>query len=268
MKKLLTAALSILLILTSCAAPAFAETALDRENLALEGDVEADNSFENNEWFSAAFLTDGVHVGLDEDPHAGWSIDPFSVIPQNELINITVDLGKKYMLDTVVLRPCIYDNGLGMPRCFEVQISEDNTTWTSVAKVEALVVTEAVDQIYTFDPAPGRYVRIAITEHSDKVDNTGCYLSQISEIEVYGEKIPATPTPTAEPTAEPTEAPTAEPTAEPTAVPTEEPAQNNGNTGEDVKGNGGKTAAIIIGAVAAAAVIAAVVTVLVKKRKK
>ncbi|MBO4327558.1 MAG: discoidin domain-containing protein [Clostridia bacterium] len=271
MKKIAAAALTIILALSIGAAiPAGAETAIDRENLALETDVEADNSFENNQWFSAAFLTDGVHVPLDEDPHAGWSIDPFSVIPRDEPVNITIDLWRTYILDTIVIRPCLYNNGEKMPSTYEVQISEDGSTWTTVAQVEGLVLTEAEDQIYTFDPAPGRYVRIAITEHSDKVDGTGSYLSEFSEIEVYGEKIPATEAPTEEPTEEPTQEPTAEPTQEPTTPPTSEPVvQPTEKTADnDSSKNGGKTAAIIIGAVLGAAAIAAVALIIAKNSKK
>ena len=234
----------------------------ERENLAYEADVEADNSFEGNQYFSTAYLTDGVHVPLEEDPHAGWSVDPFSVIARDEPVNVTVDLGKKYMLDTVVIRPCLYNNGEKMPSCYEVQLSEDYNNWTTVARVEGLALTAADDQIYTFEPVRGEYVRVAITEHSDKVDNTGSALSEFSEIEVYGEELPATPTPepTATPSPAPTEAPTEEPTEEPTAVPA--------GTGEDDRSGKLPLAAIIAIIAISVCAVAAAVVVLVKAAKK
>ena len=121
-----TIILTIVLTLAAAVFTASAEQALpERENLALEAEVEADNSFEGNQYFSTAFITDGVHVPLEEDPHAGWSVDPFSVIPRDEPVTVTVDLGLKYMIDTIVIRPCLYNNGEKMPSSYEVQISDD-----------------------------------------------------------------------------------------------------------------------------------------------
>ena len=262
MKKTLFAALILITAMVSGIITAGAETALPRENLALDADVEADNSFENNQYFSTVYLTDGVHVPLDEDLHAGWSIDPFSVIPRDEPVNVTVDLGRSYMLDTVVIRPCLYNNGEKMPSCFEVQISDDYKTWTAVAKVEDLVLEAADDQIYTFEPVRARFVRIAITKHSDKVDPTGSYLSEFSELEVYGEALPATEKPTEAPTPEPTEAPeeTPVPTAVPAATETEDAREDND------KSDSGK--GIIIAIIAVCAVAAAIACVFVFTRRK
>ena len=162
MKKLIFAVIAIAVMISAACAVSFAEEdpaavpSLEvRENLALECEVTATNSFENNQYFSTVYLTDGVHVPLEVDQHAGWSIDPF------------------YLLDTVVIKPCLYNNGEKMPSSFTIDISEDGSNYTTVKEVTGLALTAADDQIYTFEPVRGRYVRIAITEHSDKRDNTG-----------------------------------------------------------------------------------------------
>lgn len=227
MKKLIFAVIAIAVMISAVCAVSFAEedpaavpSLEGRDNLALECEVTATNSFENNQYFSTVYLTDGVHVPLEVDQHAGWSIDPFSNIPRDEPVDIEVDLLMVYLLDTVVIKPCLYNNGEKMPSSFTIDISEDGSNYTTVKEVTGLALTAADDQIYTFEPVRGRYVRIAITEHSDKIDNTGSYLSEFSELEVYGEAIkpteaPATPEPTPTPEPDPTEPPAAEPTAEP-----------------------------------------------------
>ena len=262
MKKLLTFLTAIAVLLTivaslSCFAgsPDGADPLKGRENLALECEVTASNSFENNAYFSAAFITDGIHLPFEIEPHQGWSVDPFSVIPRDKAVDIEVDLLIVYMLDTVVIKPCLYNNGEKMPSSFTVDVSEDGSSYVTVKEVTGLTLEAADDQILTFEPVRGRFVRISITEHSDKVDNTGSYLSEFSELEVYGEKIKPTEAPaTHEPTPAPTEAP-----ADAPSEPTEKPS---GGKNPGKKGCGGVTGCLPLITLSAAAIVT-----LIRKRR-
>ena len=165
----------------------------DSSLLSLKKPISADNSYEEGVYFSRNYLTDGVHADIDVNSHQGWSTDPFSGNGETDPIDITVDLGDEYLLDTVILRPCIYDDGGNFPRDYVIQVSTDNQNWTDVASAQNIELDAATDQPYAFDYIRGRYVRIHITRHSATRDGgTGAYLSQIGELEVYGIDIPHT----------------------------------------------------------------------------
>ncbi|MBO7407344.1 MAG: discoidin domain-containing protein, partial [Clostridia bacterium] len=219
--------------------------AQDGVNLALGRKVTAANSYEDGTYWAKAFLTDGVNVPLDQSTNAGWSVDPFSGIGRNDPVEIKVDLEDVYLLETIILKPCIYNGGASMPSNYKLLVSADGKNWTEVAAVTDLKLSEAIDQKYTFDPVEGRYVKVAISRHSEVADNTGTSLSQIGELEVYGREPGAptdTPAATDEPaaTGEPTTATTGEATAEPvtteeTAVTGEPAATDKPTTTEEEK---------------------------------
>ncbi len=159
-------------------------------NLALHKNVEAPNSYEDGTYFSRTYLTDGVHVPLAENTHAGWSVDPYSAIGRTDPVDLTVDLEDEYLLSTVVLRPAIYNGGASFPSDYEIQVSTDGQTWTAAAQGKDIKLDAAIDQSYTLAQVPARYVRIHITRHSEVTDvGTGGALSQIGELEVYGTDI-------------------------------------------------------------------------------
>jgi hypothetical protein len=209
-------------------------------NLAQGASVSATSSYEEGTYFMKKFLTDGVQVPMDENQHQGWSVDPFDVLGENETVDVIVDLELEYDIDAVILRPTIYCGGTSFPRDYTVEVSTDKETWVKIGEGKNVAMTEALDQSYSADSVPGRYVRIRITRHSALVDATGGYLSQIGEIEVYGKDRTYDPgdqtTPDTDPdTAPDTESPTetaadgtpsdGTATQEPdTAAPTDEPS--------------------------------------------
>lgn len=220
-------------------------------NLAKGRKVTAANSYEEGTYWAKAYLTDGINVPLDQNTHVGWSVDPYSGIGRNDPAEVTVDLEDPYLLNTIILKPCIYNGGASMPADFKLLVSADGKSWTEVASVTDLKLSEAIDQKYTFEPVEGRYVKVKITKQSEMVDNTGTSLSQIGELEVYGREIGA-PAPTDEPEA----------TDEP-AAPTGEPQV----TDEPADGKGSKTG-LIIGIIAGAALLAIGGAVVFIKKKK
>lgn len=164
-------------------------------NIALGKRVTGANSYEEGTYFSLAYLTDGINVDLNVNTHQGWSVDPYSAIKRNKPVDLVLDLECDYVINTVVLRPCIYNGGGSTPSDFEIQISSDQKEWKTVKTVEGLKLETPADQYYSIEPTEGRYVRIHITKHSETTDvGTGGALSQIGEIEVYGGEIGGIPT--------------------------------------------------------------------------
>lgn len=245
-------------------------TAIEGENLAAGGKVSGSNSYEDGTYFSLSYLTDGQNVGLDQSNHAGWSVDPYSNISRNTPIDLTLDLKKLCEVNALVLQPCIYNRGENTPTDFEIQVSTDGKTFTTVKTVEGLLLKEAIDQYYLFDIVEARYIRIHITKHSPTIDvGTGCALSQIGELEVYGrvadkkteptETEPATDPatepatdPATESVTDPATAPATEPVTEPTTTPMTDPATDTATaTTKDEgcsSGIGGSAALLLAGA--------------------
>ena len=200
-------------------------------NLALGTSVSATSSYEEGNYFLMKYLTDGVQVPMDENQHQGWSVNPFDVLGETDIVDVIVDLETEFYIDAVILRPTIYCGGGSFPRNYTVEISTDKVNWVKIGEGKNVTMTEAVDQSYSAESVPARYVRVHITRHSALVDATGGYLSQIGEIEVYGSETPAQPggdpTPDTEPDTEPVTEPDTDSTpdtdtdGETTATPTE-----------------------------------------------
>ena len=192
--------------------------AADGVNLALGMPVSATSSYEEGNYFMKHFLTDGVYEPFEDNPHIGWSVNPFDVLGQNTPVDIIVDLEMNYFLDAVLVRPPWYIEGSSFPQSYTVEVSTDKQTWIKIGEAEDLVLTAPLDQSYAADSVEARYVRIHITRHSDLIDATGCYLSQIGEIEVYGKDHAPDSPPDTEPDTEPNTEPDSEPVTEPDSV--------------------------------------------------
>ena len=153
-------------------------------NLALNKVVSSRNTYEDGTYFSLSFLTDGVHEDISVNSHQGWSVDPYSRLDRDAVVDLTLDLDAVYRITSVKLRPCLYNQGNSMPEDFEIQLSRDGKEFVTVKTVEGLMLEEALDQPYTVDAVEARYIRIHITKHSAVIDaGQGGALSQIGEIE-------------------------------------------------------------------------------------
>ena len=96
-------------------------------------------------------------------------------------VNVTVDLGKVYEVDSVVL----YSASAGastLPRNFRVEVSYNGVTWNTVGTYTDVVATGAQGQAYTakFARTYAQYVRVVITGDSD------AGYSEIAELVVCG----------------------------------------------------------------------------------
>lgn len=158
-------------------------------NLAQDKPVNATSSYEEGNYFLAKFLTDGVQLPFDQCLNVGWSVSPFDVLARDAAVDITVDLEDEFLIDAIVLRPALYNNGGTFPSDYTVEVSADGERWIRIGEGKDVKMSEPLDQSYTADSVKARYVRVCITRHSDTTDATGGYLSQLGEIEVYGKDI-------------------------------------------------------------------------------
>ena len=75
------------------------------------------------------------------------------------------------------------------PENYEIQVSLDGVTFTTVKAVEGdNIPVSSEDRILLFDATPARYVRLRATRltHFSSTD-TGGYGVELNEMEVYGE---------------------------------------------------------------------------------
>lgn len=170
-------------------APVFAESAgmteAIKSNVALGKKVIASDSYEAPEGiWSDVFLTDGKIEKYGEgDSHLGWSTLPTTNRKQVSEVDLTLDLDGNYSVDAVALAPTKHDYKT-FPMSYEIQLSADGKSWTTVAKVTDHTATPET-QVHTFKATVCAFIRIHITKNSP-VMNSGSYLSQLGEIEVNG----------------------------------------------------------------------------------
>ncbi|MGO4636599.1 glycoside hydrolase domain-containing protein, partial [Streptomyces sp. 2RAF24] len=150
------------------------------------GSVTASSSYEADGWSSKA-LTDGrrsLPTGT-----MGWSsIDNLSV---DHPESVTVDLGAVRRIGRLDLfgRADGANTGLGFPVDFTVQVSADNTTWTTVADEHGRPRPDASAQSFPFTPTDVRYVKVTGTKL--RQDPHGNYHLQLAEIEAAGDELAA-----------------------------------------------------------------------------
>ncbi len=147
------------------------------ENLALQGNVRAENSV-GADGFYMAYANDGERFSGREV--RGWD----STVCPNQKSWVYVDMGGVTTVNRVDLYPAGSSAtfGEGFPTDFTIDVSTDGETWTTVQTVKDCPRPTKVVPTYTFDAVEARYVRVNITG-MQKVD--GAYRARISEIEIY-----------------------------------------------------------------------------------
>ena len=80
-------------------------------NLALNKVVSSRNTYEDGTYFSLSFPTDGVHEDISVNSHQGWSVDPYSRLDRDAVVDPTLDADAVYRITSVKLRPCLYNRG-------------------------------------------------------------------------------------------------------------------------------------------------------------
>jgi hypothetical protein len=122
--------------------------------------------------------TTGFGKATDGNATSYWASDD-RVAPAVEFI--TVDTGAVRLIGEVRVtsRPA----GALFPKDVEIQVSDDNVTFTTVATANDLPATPGFLHTFSFPATSGRYVRIRITE--TRLSGGGLYMAQISEIQVF-----------------------------------------------------------------------------------
>lgn len=103
---------------------------------------------------------------------------------------INVDLGKKHAVSRVDLYPRsnIGEVGEGFPVDFTIQVSGDNTNWSTVVTQTGYPKPDENPQTFTFAEKSARYIRVAATAlRKNTRDNT--YRFQLDEIEIFGQDL-------------------------------------------------------------------------------
>ncbi|MES1164389.1 MAG: discoidin domain-containing protein, partial [Verrucomicrobiota bacterium] len=164
-----------------------------RRNLAEGKAVTASSSFENQGW-GRAFLTDGGNFS-ETGVSMGWSSDATLGASHTEWV--TVDLGGAYAVDRIVLHPRVTTGGpggcpstipddslagAGFPSDFAIDVSTDNTTWTTVISRTGYPAPYIVPQRFGISARTARYVRITGTQLRPV---SGEYRMQLAEVAVY-----------------------------------------------------------------------------------
>jgi hypothetical protein len=117
---------------------------------------------------------------VDGDPLTFWST-PGRAVRQTERVDL--DMGAVVAVGRVSVLSRS-DNSAFFPRDFEIQVSRDNITFTTVHKETGFTASPAT--LYPFDinpPTSGRYVRILVTRSNQSPD--GLFFVQIAEITVH-----------------------------------------------------------------------------------
>ena len=159
----------------------FAEIEAGGSNLAAGRPVTTSSSAEDSAagWLRAD-ATDGVRnsaLGYS----MGWRSSA-STATGHEWA--TVDLQGPSLINEVRLtgRTDGSNTGLGFPVDFTVEVSDDNTHWTTVATRTGYPRPGAAPQVFPVTPVTARYVKIAGT--ALRADQFGTYYMQLGEISV------------------------------------------------------------------------------------
>ncbi len=160
--------------------PDFAKFITEKgENLALDGNVRAENSV-GADGFYMAYANDGERFSGRE--FRGWD----STICLDQTSWVYVDMGGVTKVNRVDMYPVGTGTnfGEGFPTDFTIDVSTDGETWKTVKTVTDCPRPTKDVPSYTFNDVNARYVRINITG-MQKVD--GVYRARISEIEIYND---------------------------------------------------------------------------------
>jgi hypothetical protein len=154
------------------------------DNLSLGANVIVSSDDGYPTW-QASYLTDGSLDG-GTNGRNGWSSVPHSSPLATEWV--VVGLGTGQSISKVVLfsRSDLVDfAATGFPNGFEIQVSNDFSTWTTLVHESNHPSPKAGDgQVFAFPSVAAKYVRVCATTLGG-VGNESGYRFQLAEIEVY-----------------------------------------------------------------------------------
>ncbi len=149
------------------------------ENLALDGNVRAENSV-GADGFYMAYANDGERFSGRVD--RGWD----STACTDQKSWVYVDMGGITDVNRVDLYPTGSETtfGEGFPTDFTIDVSTDGENWITVQTVKDCPRPTKSVPTYTFKTVQARYVRVNITG-MQKISDV--YRARISEIEIYND---------------------------------------------------------------------------------
>lgn len=151
-------------------------------DLALIKAVSATSSVENFGWF----LTKAVNGGRNSvSGSMGWSSS--NSLTTNHTESITVDLAETKSVSRVDLYPRNDSNMVGeaFPIDFTIQVSNDNTNWTTVVTQTNYAKPGNSVQSFNFTTQNARYIKVQGTNLRQVASDNNYYRMQLKEIEVY-----------------------------------------------------------------------------------
>jgi hypothetical protein len=165
-------------------------------NIAVGKNKEVSSKTENAQGWTVNAVNDGV-IEAQEGIHVGWTSEVNKYIEGNfdeKDVNewVVIDLGKEYNITRVVAWPrqTPGQEGLYFPVDYQVEVSNDNKTWTKVyTKTDDNGAEDfnADARIIDLTNAKGRYVRFMgtkLTNVNSITPNDGL-LMQLAELEIY-----------------------------------------------------------------------------------
>ena len=150
--------------------------------------VTASSSVENSDW-GAAKAIDGQ--GSSVPGSMGWSSSNSTQSNHTEWVQLC--LGATQTINKVDLYPRNdgVNTGYGFPIDFTIQVSTDNTNWTTVATQTGYALPGNAVQSFTFSSQTARYVKITGTNLRYNLnDSLNPYRMQFAEIEAYNSGAP------------------------------------------------------------------------------
>ena len=141
-------------------------------NIAFRKPVTATNSLERVD-FNSSYLTDG-------DQTSGWHNANYGSADQMSATNptrIVIDLGDFYDISLLKIYPLLMPDGpynediSFIPQGFDIQVSTNGQTWTTVRSVNGAYCTAASGETLSYtltgeDPVVARWIRLNIVEES------------------------------------------------------------------------------------------------------
>lgn len=168
------------------------DVSLAAGDLARHAVTAASTSLESGPWHRA-FLTDGQLTSTATDE--GYSSNNPAATTPNAIEWVSADFGTPATIGSVTLYPrtnrpgeSASIDGTHFPADFQIQTSNDGTTWTTVRTVTDQPAPGATPQTYALTNAHGRYLRVYVTNLGAPVPND-FYRLQLAELEADGVSI-------------------------------------------------------------------------------
>lgn len=151
-------------------------------NKALHKSVTASSTISDSNW-NIAEAVDGQSTSISGA--MGWTSN--NTTSTNHTEWITVDLGSTSSISKVDLYPRndSPNAGYGFPVDFTIQVSTDNTNWTTVVTETGYSLPAGAVQSFTFTSVNARYVKVNGTSLRQNPNDGNLYRMQFAEFEVY-----------------------------------------------------------------------------------